>query len=81
VETFQGNYPNPTIASNAITTTKIVDGSVTAIKIAAGVIPTTLPPSGGAGGDLSGSYPNPLVANNAITTSKIADNSITSAKL
>jgi len=78
---LSGNYPNPTIASNAITTTKIVDGSVTAIKIAAGVIPTTLPPSGVAAGDLSGNYPNPLVANSAITAAKIADGAVTNTKI
>jgi hypothetical protein len=66
-----GTYPNPTIndgaitstklADNSITTTKIVDASVTSAKLAAGVIPTSLPPMGTAAGDLSGSYPNPTV--------------------
>jgi hypothetical protein len=61
---LSGLYPNPSIrngiidnaklADNAVGTSKIQNGSVTAIKIAAGVIPTTLPPSGVAGGDLSG---------------------------
>ncbi len=76
-----GSYPNPTINTNAITTTKIADASVTSAKLAAGVIPTSLPPSGTAGGDLTGSYPNPTINNSAITTTKIADASVTSAKL
>lgn len=67
-----GSFPNPTIANNAVTgekiadgsvlTTKIADASITKAKLAAGVLPTTLPPSGIAGGDLSGNYPFPLVA-------------------
>lgn len=57
-----GTYPNPSIAN----------GAITAQKIAAGVIPTTLPPSGSASGDLTGNYPNPSIANGSITAQKIA---------
>jgi hypothetical protein len=86
-----GTYPNPSIgnnvitanklADNSVTTAKIVDASVTTAKLAPGVIPTSLPPSGAASGDLTGNYPNPTVANNVITTNKIADNAVTTNKI
>ncbi len=68
---LKGSYPNPTIANesintikladNAVTTSKLANGSVTAMKMSPGLIPTTLPPSGIAGGDLKGNYPGPVV--------------------
>ena len=57
-----GNFPSPAIAN----------GAVTASKLAAGVIPSSLPPSGNAGGNLTGTYPNPTIANGAVTASKLA---------
>jgi len=98
---LNGNYPNPSInagavsagklADNAVVTAKIADGSVTAAKLAPGVIPTSIPVSGTAGGDLNGNYPNPYInvgavssgklADDAVVTAKIADGSVTAAKL
>ena len=79
-----GTYPNPTIGAGKVTTAKIADKAVTAAKLADGVIPnvpSSLPPSGPAAGDLAGTYPNPTIGAGKVTTAKIADGAVTAAKL
>ncbi len=71
-----GSFPNPGIAANVIGSTEIINGSITAADIAAGVIPTSLPPNGPASGDLTGSYPAPDIASNAVGSNEIANGSI-----
>lgn len=76
-----GTYPNPTLitsgvsagtygnSSNYAIVTVDAKGRVTAASTSA--LPTSLPASGVAGGDLTGTYPNPTIQSNAVSYGKI----------
>jgi Repeat of unknown function (DUF5907) len=85
-----GSYPNPDVAAGAVGTPELATGAVTNAKVTdvayakitgAPTIPTTLPPSGPASGDLTGTYPNPTLAANAVGTADIGNLQVTDAKI
>jgi len=86
-------YPNPTIAANAVDSTKIVDGSVAAAdlhdgavtltKVAANAVDSTKIADGSvAGADLhDGAVATGKLADLNVTTGKIADGAVTTGKI
>jgi hypothetical protein len=85
---LSGTYPNPGIAAGAVGTSQLASAAVTDAKVASGIsyaklsgAPSSLPPSGAAGGSLSGAYPNPGIAASSVGTSQLGDGSVTDAKV
>jgi hypothetical protein len=68
-----GEYPNPTIANNAVTTTKIADEAVITAKIANNAVTSDK--------IADNAVTTTKIATNAVTTAKIADNAVTSTKI
>lgn len=68
-----GNYPNPSIASFAVTNSKLASGSVTSSKIGASAV--------GSSAIAAGAVTSSELASNAVTTTKIATDAVTSSEL
>ena len=72
-----GTYPNPTLNTTGVlagaygTATKwtafTVDAKGRVLSVSEITAPTSLPPSGAAGGSLAGTYPNPTIANSGVS--------------
>jgi hypothetical protein len=70
-----GTYPNPTVATGAITSAKILDGTIVDADIATGAAIAY------AKLNLNNSIINTDITANAITTSKVANGTVTTSKM
>jgi Right handed beta helix region len=78
-----GNYPDPLIASGAVTNTKLGSSSVTSSKIAAGAVGSSEIAAGAVGSSAIASLAvtSTELANSAVTNAKIANDSVSRGKI
>jgi hypothetical protein len=68
------------VSLNSHKITNLTDGSSAQDAATFGQIPTSLPPNGTAGGDLTGAYPNPILNNTSNVESIITNNTTVAGK-
>lgn len=80
---LNGIYPNPSVASNVITSAKIADGAVATADIADGSVTTPKLADGSVNTAkiADGTIEATDIAGNAVTDAKIADNAVLTAKI